>query len=86
MEPVGRLVRSVWNAVTCRAHRGTAVARAVVVHTPSARYIGPGFELVDRAAAIEFPNAADAQRILDRHASEPLYVVVPVDDLVTAAA
>jgi hypothetical protein len=56
------------------------------VHTPSARYVGPGFLLVDRAAAIEFPTAADAQRIVDRHASEPLYVVVPADDIVTAAA
>jgi hypothetical protein len=46
----------------------------VVAHEPSSLYLGEGFTLVDRAAAIEFDSAQAAQSLLDRYASEPSFV------------
>jgi hypothetical protein len=55
----------------------------VVAHEPSARYLGEGFVLVDRAHAIEFENVFSAQAFLDRYASEPCFVA---EDLAQSAA
>lgn len=50
----------------------------VVAHEPSALYLGEGFTLVARTDAIEFENARVAQALLERHASEPVFVTEPV--------
>ena len=46
----------------------------VVAHEPSSRYLGEGFTLVERAHAIEFESASEAQAVLERFASEPCFV------------
>jgi len=46
----------------------------VVAHEPSAQYLGEGFALVERAAAIEFESASEAHALLERFASEPCFV------------
>jgi hypothetical protein len=50
----------------------------VVAHEPSSLFLGEGFALVDRAHALEFDDVFSAQRLLDRHASEPCFVAEDV--------
>jgi hypothetical protein len=50
----------------------------VVAHEPSSLFLGEGFLLVDRAYALEFEDVRTAQRVLDRHASEPCFVAEDV--------
>ena len=50
----------------------------VVAHEPSARYLGEGFTLVERADAIEFETASQAHALLERFASEPCFVTEAV--------
>jgi hypothetical protein len=47
----------------------------VVAHEPSSLFLGEGFVLVDRAHALEFEDVQTAQTLLDRHASEPCFVM-----------
>jgi hypothetical protein len=56
----------------------------VVAHEPSSLYLGEGFALVDRAHALEFESVGVAQTLLDRHASEPCFVVA--EDVAQTAA
>jgi hypothetical protein len=50
----------------------------VVVHQPSAFFLGCGLVLVDRPQALEFADVEVAQAFLDRHACEPGFVAMPL--------
>jgi len=58
----------------------------VVVHEPTARFLGPGLLLGDRKRAVTFDDAQSAEVFLARHASEPTFTVVPADTALDATA
>jgi hypothetical protein len=50
----------------------------VVVHQPSAFFLGCGLVLVDRPQALEFRDVEAAQAYLERHSCEPGFIALPV--------
>src|SRR4051812_42440540 len=84
----GRRMQRMRRLVRCVLRTSSAVAAPVViVHRPSAQFLGPGLLLVGRDDALEFADAQEANRLLARWASEPCYEARPADEaLATLAA
>ena len=62
------MLRRIAECVLGRAHGDAPV---VVVHEPTAQFLGPGLQLGDRCDAVSFDDAQVAAVFLARHASEP---------------
>jgi hypothetical protein len=77
------MLRRIAECVLGLARRDASV---VVVHEPSARFLGPGLSLGNRSDAVTFNDAESAEVFLARHASEPGYQVVPAGDTLDATA
>ena len=77
------VLRRIAECVLGRVHRDASV---VVVHEPTAQFLGPGLLLGDRSDAVTFDDAQAAEGFLARHASEPAYTVVRAGDALDATA
>jgi hypothetical protein len=68
----------------CVLGRARRDASVVVVHEPTERFLVPGLQLGDRCDAVTFDDAQAAEVFLARHASEPVFMVVPAGDTLAA--
>jgi hypothetical protein len=77
------MLRRIAECVLGLARRDASV---VVVHEPTARFLGPNLSLGDRSDAVTFNDVQAAKVFLARHASEPTFLVVPAGDSLDATA
>jgi len=62
-----------------------AIEQVVIVHEPTQRYIGAGFVLCEAPErAIRFTDERIAERVIARHASEPVYSTIALREALAA--